>query len=71
MEKQELETNLNSIKDEYKKLANFDLGMIFLLCLILWSSLLELVWLSFGMLMLLTGFIYLRYNYMKKLFYRK
>lgn len=71
MEKKELDANFKAVKDEYKKLANFDLGMIFMLCLTLWSSLLELVWLSFGLLILLTGFIYFRYNYMKKLFYRK
>ena len=68
MEQNEIEEQLNSIKDEYRKLANFDLVMVFLLCLTLWASLVGQYWLAYGLLFLNVACIFLRFNYMRTLF---
>ncbi len=64
-----LKNNLEEVKAEYKKLANFDLAMIFMITFTLWASMVNLYWISYGGLMLSTVFIYMRFRYMQKLFY--
>jgi hypothetical protein len=64
-----LKDNLDYVKSEYKKLANFDLAMIFMITFTLWASMMNLYWLSYGSLMLCVVFIFMRFKYMQNLFY--
>lgn len=71
MDEKQLKEKLNSVKDEYKKLANFDLAMVFMITFTLWASMVGLYWISYGGLMLNVVFIFMRFRYMQKLFYEK
>lgn len=57
--------NIEDIKKEYLLMAKFDLAMIFVLSLILWAVILNLYWLSYGLMFVLMICIFLRGNYLK------
>lgn len=70
MEKKKLDEELNLMREEYKKLSNYNLITVFLLAMTIWAAMHDF-WLANGLLILNVFFILLRAHYIRKNIYGK